>query len=72
MHMLMCLAIIKAKVLLTIRSEQIREAENEVEGALFRDCLDLARSVMQVAEEEPVTVLTDLLRMLTTPCQSWS
>ena len=72
MHLMRCLAFIEARVPMTVRAEHIRGSENVIADALSRDGLDRARSFMQVAEEEPVAVPTELLGMLTTPSQSWS
>ncbi len=72
MHLMRSLTFIEARVLVTVRAEHISGSENVIADALSRDGLYRARSFMQVAEEEPVAMPTELLGMLTTPSQSWS
>ncbi len=72
MHLLRCLALVEAKLSLTIRAEHIKGSENVVADALSRDNVVRAQSIMQVAEEEPVEVPRELLDLLSRTDRSLS
>lgn len=72
MHLLRCLAFIEASIPVTLVAEHIRGVENTIADALSRDRLDVARTLMQVAEEKGEPVPPALLTVLTGESRSWS
>ncbi len=72
MHLMRCLAFVEATVPMTVVADHIRGVDNTIADALSRDKLDVARSLMQGAEEESERVPEELVGLLTTEDRSWT
>ncbi len=71
MHLMRCLAFIEATVPMTVVAEHMKGVDNVVADALSRDRRNVACSLMQDAEAEPVGVSKELMDLLLKEDHCW-